>query len=1420
MLSHEYQSLSRERLTNMADKKMPLPRRRDSNKSGSSSKPSSPSLGNRKTSQNQEENETVPSTSSNCSSPLLPRQKGRFSFYSHSSENSERRSVSRDGNKPRKAGFLKIFRWFRKQSRSREDVDGATGSAISLESSSQEPSFFPLSRSKSADSSRCKNKIQEYDNCGSSFVKVSESTPSSPRPRDNCMVNCTSITDSETSSIASPSTIQKKRTAPRPPESNDYYEVVLRKEVDTSNITVNRDSIGDRTNPFFSSKRSSLDSTNSVDETNCKSNSDFAKYARNKRKAPQPPLNECSIEHSSVSKVSENGSLLNRSLVSISAQRPISSLSSIDAISSSQFSTLKSSSSTQSSSTLRGSISSKCSTESFRIEKGFLKQDLQNQESCVTSKDLSKNSPNPRPWYKRKKKNKLSKKQEKVDAIDQVYEFWRPEIQFNEGKISLNKNSLNTFPPKLESSSSKKLFDVNKSKRRSQVSLLASISQLDQEAVEQIRQEKEEIKAAKEAYNDKFYKKTAPHQLTQMDVLGQSPSSSPKLFQSCNKTEGSNQYDNVENGQEPRFNYTKQVTLKLQNDTDVKKKESEVLKSTAIGLSSSENIKSRPNGHNSPSLLQMANLDAEMFYQLAKDVKNSPDVKLKSNLPKTSKICNNTNCNDEEPCSKSHNMNQHRQTKNFGIRMNHLFTPDVSVIMETTESVASSATTPAEDGLSDITMSEMKNITDVHQQENAPPRDIDCGYRYNSDDTREIIKELADVREEIDRINEEENEDRRIKNINKADKMMQEVRTVREKNQFTAWGNMVTTSSPESPVPGTPPPIEIVTPKPESKLKWICETCTLINLPRRITCEACSSRRPTNPSRVRNDGTVITPPKDPDDEDESQMNLDINGSPLTIIERKGNIQNEQREDEGDIYDRCHDNDSLCPTDSASQILQSRKRTNWESELKRYFTASNQNGFDSTVSSGQNSHILFNNIRKESVYGKINIVGRERHGNISETLTDQEHTLNNIVSENPDIEQLRKARVEKFEEGIKSFEAMITGSSEKYTSSSYPDSRDVHDRPIAKQIDSLIPQFNSSEKVFYKKEVRKHPALNTRGAVKNTISIFNQKEQVSDSKERKIGPNKQVRRKSIGLIKDQTNLFENMQAITSKADSRTKNANKEIHSEINISSAISKFDEIAAIAEVERLNPLLNRGHFSKKPKKLVIDERDNTKDQNGVVMRYNPTNGNETDMPSHTTMAYNSQLLSPPTIDNNFEPEPRILDGILYTANEGRNRALSIGSSSFELIHAREFEEFENEQSQRTSPTSEYEDFFLPPNEQDDSDNVENFVDAASDQNYINGSSLPIIFSEIINASNENEIVNEKIRVHENDVAISEDDFLSTYQDEEAISFSVELEEVERLSHELTLTRGIDTFKGKCVFGILRTYVYSCFELCFVRNIY
>ena len=415
-------------------------------------------------------------TSSSCNTSLLQKKRrGRFSYYGQNSDVSH-------NVKENKKGFFKVFKWFNKSkgSKSSSDLSNISvteESTSSLNTSMGDDVFVPLTRSRSNDDNKksSKNHGKKSRFRSSSIVRGEEK-------------NVT--TDECSSSLKS----QKKRNAPQPP--NLIEEVPMRgiKEnrksenrltpLDPSNPFYSNRSSLDPSNPFYSNCSNSSTVTNSKDNDSSHRINEQELYSRMKRKAPVPPsLTESSKTQISSDILRANGnSYSNTELNDLSHSSTIRSSSSIN------------------NSTLRGSISSKCSLDSFRIDKDVFRKELPSNCSTLSKSESCGSSPNPRQWYKRKRKFKSKKESRgKIEANEEVYEFWRPELQFNDGKIissSDNRDNIDNKQAPVKTLR-EKVVEACKPKRKSQISLLANISQLDEEAKDKLQLEKKQQRGRK-----------------------------------------------------------------------------------------------------------------------------------------------------------------------------------------------------------------------------------------------------------------------------------------------------------------------------------------------------------------------------------------------------------------------------------------------------------------------------------------------------------------------------------------------------------------------------------------------------------------------------------------------------------------------------------------------------------------------------------------------------------------------------------------------------------------------------------------------------------------------------------------------------------------------------------------------------------
>jgi len=152
------------------------------------------------------------------------------------------------------------------------------------------------------------------------------------------------------------------------------------------------------------------------------------------------------------------------------------------------------------------------SNDSLKLEKGVLKAnkcEIQSPES----KPTTPTPVSPRPWYKRNAANKeksLEKKTKDKSKVDD----WMPEVAIARGnlinpEISTLTSASNPSSP--QSSNSYRLsnifsrFEKPEEKRKSQISMLVNISELDREAAEIVQREHEKEKALLAAEDAKYY---------------------------------------------------------------------------------------------------------------------------------------------------------------------------------------------------------------------------------------------------------------------------------------------------------------------------------------------------------------------------------------------------------------------------------------------------------------------------------------------------------------------------------------------------------------------------------------------------------------------------------------------------------------------------------------------------------------------------------------------------------------------------------------------------------------------------------------------------------------------------------------------------------------------------------------------------
>ncbi|KAG7171630.1 RanBP-type and C3HC4-type zinc finger-containing protein 1-like [Homarus americanus] len=1462
------------------------------------------------------------------------------------------------------SGFLNIFRWFRnrdkkKRSTSVDRMSNASGGSVnSLSSSTSGFSYVPIMRSKSADTQNkmIASKNQNQPKFGitrryklfqrdSSLGRTNSSTSNEEGGRRLSAVSASSDTSSKPESRGATMS-RKKRPAPQPPGSPKMSDTgSLRSQKSCTSLPARE------LRPSITSEQSSPSSISQIPEGRRlqKSKSEGVICAKAKRRAPLPPVqttggsNTLNSNKENLSPLTNDGQK-KRQAPNVPAEkkdRPLSTVSTGSYLSqspSSASTTLKSQSSS-------GATSSQYSAESIRLESGFLRQDITKSSSSPAIPDTSKLTLSPRPWYKRKKnRDKENSKDSKATSKkDKVYDSWMPDIQFSRSKLSLSGTfrKSKSFEYGDENTQKKSKDDDKKEKRKSQVSLLANISELDRAATEQMQRELEQRKAQKKTYDNKFYKTSEPHILTQTDFLPRTKDRGRvenfdmnTVSSSGTATLGSSTSDRIEVGEHGLPNsqngiydnlsdsgldltlpqsYSKHATLRIEEKEGNFRHSigGKLIASDALQFGLSESHK----GSNSPktkrvtsnltqpsqaspessppptreSPMRRAAFDAELFYQLAKDThttaeprsKNSPvlvGVRETRKMPSYEEVSEEEL--DDDPIVVPSDSPGHfcRPNKNFGLRMNNFFSPDVSTIIEASESMTSSATTPADDIYEDLPVPSSINgrrRESVHDEANS---EANYEFRLNSTNAREIMQELADVRHEIQKINEEEEEAAKNREQRKSDKIREEVLSLRERSNFEVWQNAIGQTGTSNMDVAPPPPIEL-NEGVERKLKWVCEVCTLINLPWRLQCEACMKRRPLHPKRVDEDNKSFT------SEYVSSQPSISDESPVTVIHDESNAEG-AREAVGGAEAAVPDTGQLPDNDQKSHHDKKKKDINWERELQKYFrtfdehakgindtkdlsAASSETKKSTTVnvseteeryrklkkSSRNESMVMPACISKEAeVRGKgakpkttffgtaqgppdtfIHNPDSERE-NESKTLefTVKKSHSNEGLNKEPDMDQLRRARLAKFEgsgcdedEQLTQDEVMPSAVKNEKNCKKKCGDRKKKNKKIKTELEEgskegpgrnqdessqrdqhLMPeesdhQDQEEDKTFYHKNYRKPQVLKPSGAVRNVVSIFNQFEQLQQAKKEKP---QVTRRRSFGNVVGRTQIFEQLNSETNSPELPRSNREcreclrpqprSDVPRDTEVFSAVAKFDEMAAMAELDKIEKQRMRKEAARRKPRLSAISRSNSlqisidsatttaasirQPMNGV----NHLNHTPTTQPYPQHNGNREQLHGKPSFDSKSNSHPTDLSegiikgGVLYT--EQRKRSMSIGSGTFELIQAKDFETIEAQHSE-CSPTAESRSITSPATPSP----ITETTSITSPANPPAGAVVPQII----------------IEPHEDHISPSSHSDNSTPLVSEVGVKCVgrgqmEKKEVERLSRQLTEADGIATFKA------------------------
>lgn len=185
------------------------------------------------------------------------------------------------------------------------------------------------------------------------------------------------------------------------------------------------------------------------------------------------------------------------------------------------------------------SVSTKMShavcNDSLKLERGVLKANKTEVQSAE-SKSLSPTPVSPRPWYKRNNKEKsLEKRKGKKKNYD-----WMPEVAIVRGSTT-NHDANNCVTSSSSNSGSYRLsnifsrFEKPEEKRKSQISILANISELDREAAEIVQREQEKERAVIASHDAKYY--TSDEQVTNFSKSGNFEANITQNIPMINNTE-------------------------------------------------------------------------------------------------------------------------------------------------------------------------------------------------------------------------------------------------------------------------------------------------------------------------------------------------------------------------------------------------------------------------------------------------------------------------------------------------------------------------------------------------------------------------------------------------------------------------------------------------------------------------------------------------------------------------------------------------------------------------------------------------------------------------------------------------------------------------------------------------------------------
>ncbi|KAL7642494.1 UNVERIFIED_CONTAM: hypothetical protein RMT77_007055 [Armadillidium vulgare] len=1246
---------------------------------------------------------------------------------------------SEENVKLHRGGFLNIFKWFSKKELkegkiSTEKMSGkGIGSTTSLVSNSSSITFFPIRHSVSADNSNTMMKSYNKNITEEKFLKQGSLRRSSGTSNQSNV------------SLDSFSCRPKKRPAPKPPD------LPLHK---SDNIISINSSIASAINEKSFSKE-----TQSQQQV----------CGKVKRKAPDPPRINKSPPHIKNNKLfsSPNNSV-----------RPLSTFSSFSSVSHSGSSTLQSSTCSENDSlTLRSDSSQNTSSFPINKDKGTL---------------------SPKPWYKRKKVKEKSYKNKKEKG--NVYEAWMPDIQYARQNVNISDTTA------LQSKYIETFYD-----RGPQIgqrfSILSSISDLDRAATEQFEKEKE--CRSKKGKEGQFYNSSSTHFLSQRDLVPNKEEElegavalSPQNASSANAT-----YDNLNYSNDSRhisakppqhFNSnidrnSNNIQIVLPSAPDLNLLENSSSPNSTISNCDTlakinyeeyiEEIRRELENETSEMSVQTASkctpkekatFDPELFYQLARDAKTNQEYRLNNTRKCSDNVISSKSKEIENNSERSFQSRLKPHLKNFGLRMNNFFTPDVSTILEGSESITSSTatTTPADD-FSDDVLNRSGMSIDQTNDFMSTASELNSEYRMNTTELQDVIESyVVDFRrfegQQKTSLNSNEYENKK----EKADKIREEVLLLREKDNFLMWQKVM--QETELTKDDDERSIE------ERKKKWICSSCTLINHPWRLHCEACGSLRPPNPKRVDNDSLVGNY------QQASRYASSSNDTSSVMQDNKSSAKEGQSS-----------RDHIQTNSRVQNYRDNTANLNWERELQSYFTL-----FDDQTNSARQMELEKRNKMSENVnnsvmhddsgaYGKI-LVSRNKISNTSENgiRFTGENKENRSQEDNVDVQELRRARVRKFQLNFSSSQEQQTitsnhnvdrenfpgssgGVKEKIVQLSELSSGGHHGNGIVlensapgnKLKDSTAVFNNIDDKQFYKNEYKKSPVLKPSGAVKSVVSIFNQMDQLKAAQE-KPPPVKANRRRS--SFSNVLNFSDFERLITGSGSEAQRNytppprTNSPVMADVDIASAINKFDEMAALAEIDNI-----RKPCSKLQKKCIksgnITNEVNKEGKFNDREKYNEKHShtqNDLSFSSRfsgnlATGASSNQNNVDNKISNRDSCDSIIRDGILYTSGESRRRSMSIGSGTFELLNAKDFASIEAHHSRKSSPN-------------------EDEIDATPSVLEL---SHPLLMPEISLMAKPHP-GNSREKTHENSLD------------------STSGNDVERLSQQLTDTQGIEIFKA------------------------